>query len=125
MITANGASGTTHDFFCYDATGQVWNGSAFVAWDDDDYATYRVTATERGTSGTFTGTEPTGTASWEMRVRGASLAASYVVWAEQVLVAAIKADPDLGTAEGGMVANAAASKAKTDLIGTVRSLIRW
>lgn len=40
-------------------------------------------------------------------------------------VAAIKADPDLGTADGGLVANAAASKAKTDLIGTVRSLIRW
>lgn len=40
-------------------------------------------------------------------------------------VAAIKADAALGTADGGLVANAAASKAKTDLIGTVRSLIRW
>jgi hypothetical protein len=47
------------------------------------------------------------------------------VWAEQILVAAIKADAALGTADGGLVANAAASKAKTDLIGTVRSLIRW
>lgn len=33
-------------------------------------------------------------------------------------VAAIKADAALGTADGGLVANAAASKAKTDLIGT-------
>jgi len=41
------------------------------------------------------------------------------------IVAAIKADPELGTADGGLVANAAASKAKTDLIGTVKSLIRW
>lgn len=40
-------------------------------------------------------------------------------------IAAIKADPDLGTADGGLVANAAASKAKTDLIGTLKSLIRW
>lgn len=86
MITANGASGTTHDFFCYDDTGQVWNGSAFVAWDDDDYATYRVTATERGTSGAFTGTEASGTSRYEMRVRGASLALSYVVWAEEIQV---------------------------------------
>ncbi len=41
------------------------------------------------------------------------------------LVEAIIASPILGTADGGLVANVAASKAKTDLIGTVRSLIRW
>jgi hypothetical protein len=42
-----------------------------------------------------------------------------------LIIASIKADADLGTADGGLVANVAASKAKTDLIGTVRSLIRW
>lgn len=104
MLTANGASGTTHDFFCYDDTGQVWNGSAFVAWVDANYATYRVTATERGTSGTFTGADPDGTQSYEMRVRSGTLAGSYVVWAEQILVAAIKADAALGTSDGGLVA---------------------
>jgi len=83
MLTANGATGITHDFFCYDSTGKVWNGSAFVTWADVDYATYRVTATERGTSGTFTGTAPAGTSQWEMRVRAGTLAASYVVWAEK------------------------------------------
>ncbi len=125
MLTANGATGVDHDFFCYNATGAVWNGSAFVTWADGDYATYRVAATERGTSGTFTGTAPSGTARWEMRVRGASLAASYVVWAETVLIAAIKADADLGTATGGLVANAEAIKAETDQIGTLKSLVRW
>lgn len=40
-------------------------------------------------------------------------------------IAAIKADAELGTATGGMVANAEAIKAKTDLVGTIRSLIRW
>lgn len=40
-------------------------------------------------------------------------------------IAAFKADADLGTATGGMVANAEAIKAKTDLVGTIRSLIRW
>jgi len=105
MLTANGATGVSHDCFCYDAAGLVWNGTTFVAWVDANYAAYRVAATERGTSGTFTATEPDGTMRWEMRVRGASLAASYVVWAETVLIAAIKADADLGTAAGGMVAN--------------------
>lgn len=65
------------------------------------------------------------------------------------ILTAFKADVDYGTADGGMVANAAAVasaatearlaeldaaniptdlttvKAKTDLIGTIRSLIRW
>lgn len=82
MLTANGATGVTHDFFCYDATGAVWNGAAFVTWADGDYATYRVAATERGTSGTFTGTAPAGTARWEMRVQSGTLAGSYVVWAD-------------------------------------------
>jgi len=82
MLTANGTTGVTHDFFCYDATGQIWNGSAFVTWSDGSYATYRVTATERGTSGTFTGTAPAGTARWEMRVQSGTLAGSYVVWAD-------------------------------------------
>jgi len=123
MITANGATGIAHDCFCYDAAGLVWNGTAFVAWVDANYVAYRVAATERGTSGTFTATEPDGTMRWEMRVRGASLAASYVVWAETVLIAAIKADADLGTAAGGMVANVEAIKAKTDLVGTGSAVV--
>lgn len=75
-----GASGDTHDFFAFNAAGQVWNGSAFATWSDAAYATYRITATEVGTSGRFTGTAPAGTVSYELRVRGATLALSYVVW---------------------------------------------
>jgi len=78
-----GASGTTHDFFCYNAVGQVWNGTAFVNWADADFADYRVTATAVGASGRFAGTAPAGTFSYELRVRGATLVDSYVVWAER------------------------------------------
>lgn len=81
-----GTSGTTHDFYCYNAAGQVWNGSAFVTWADGDYASYRVTATEVGTTGRFTGTAPSGTETYELRERGASLALSYVVWTESLQV---------------------------------------
>ena len=77
-----GDSSTTHDFFAYNASGQVWNGSAFATWSDGSYASYRITATQTGTSGRFIGTAPTGTTHYELRVRGATLALSYVVWAE-------------------------------------------
>lgn len=95
MITANGATGIAHDCFCYDAAGLVWNGTAFVAWVDANYVAYRVAATERGTSGTFTATEPAGTMRWEMRVRAGTLAGSYVVWAEDLTTSQIKAKTDL------------------------------
>jgi len=82
-------------------------------------------------------------------VANAATAATQATAAPAATVAAIKADADLGTASGGLVANAAAVasaatearlaeldaaniptdlttvKAKTDLIGTIRSLIRW
>ena len=41
------------------------------------------------------------------------------------IIAAFKADADLGTSPGGMAANAEAIKAKTDMIGTLRSETRW
>lgn len=77
-----GISGNTHDFFCFNSSGQVWNGSAFVTWADGDYVSYRVTATEVGTTGRFTGTAPSGTETYELRERGASLALSYVTWTD-------------------------------------------
>lgn len=75
-----GATGVTHDFFCYNSSGQVWNGSAFEAWSAASFASYRVTATELSGSGRFSGTAPTGTTSWELRVRDTTLADSYVVY---------------------------------------------
>ena len=81
LMTEYATSGQLYDFNCFDTDGNVWKGSAFVAWADGDYLAYRVPATEAGTSGRFTATAPTGTARWEMRLRGATLAISYVVGA--------------------------------------------
>ena len=41
------------------------------------------------------------------------------------LLAALKSDADLGTASGGLVANAEAIKLKSDQIGTLNSETRW
>ena len=81
MQPARGATGVNHDFYFYNAAGAVWNGSAFVTWADGSYAAYRVAATELGASGRYpVPTPPAGAANWELRVRGASLADSYVVY---------------------------------------------
>lgn len=109
-MTARGASGTSHDFFFYNAAGEVWNTTAFVTWADVDYATYRVAATETGMSGRYpVPTPPSGTTEYELRVRGASLALSYTAWEGN-----IKLETDAATA----ATQATAIKAKTDLIGT-------
>ena len=76
------STNAVHDFYCYNAAGQVWNGSAFVNWSDADYATYRVTATQLGTSGRFQGTAPAGTFSYELRERDAPISSS-IRWAVQ------------------------------------------
>lgn len=76
-----GATGVTHDFYCYNAAGSVWNGAAFATWSAASFASYRVTATEKSGSGQFTGTVPSSlTTRYELRVRGSTLADSYVVW---------------------------------------------
>ncbi len=88
----------------------------FVERSAPDLGIYDATVDEtKGTSlRLFVGaTQP---ASWEDAVVG-------VGW--DLLLAAFKADADLGTATGGLVSNAEAIKAKTDLVGTIRSLIRW
>lgn len=133
-----GISGTTHDFFAYNAAGAVWNGSAFVTWADGSYASYRITATEVGTTGRFTGSAPSGTVTYELRERGASLALSYVVWtddtnaataAAQAGVAANLAQEAADNAEQAAISattaatNTTAIKAKTDLIGTGTALV--
>lgn len=79
MITDLGPSGSTLDFFCYDVSGNVYNGSAFVAFVDGDYASYRVAATEIGTSGRYKASQPTGTVYYELRIRSGTLAGSTIV----------------------------------------------
>jgi hypothetical protein len=93
MLIAPGPSGQALDFFAYNAANQVWNGEAYVAWANAAYATYRIPAVETGASGAFTATAPAGMTRFELRLRGASLAASPIVWTESVLdvVAALTA----------------------------------
>lgn len=81
MQPARGATGVNHDFNFYNAAGSVWNGSAYVAWADVDYEDYRVGATELGATGRYpVPTPPANAHNWELRVRGVSLAESYVVY---------------------------------------------
>lgn len=83
-----GDSSISHDFFAYDTTNKVWNGSAFVSKVAASYATYRIAATrisDVNTAGVpegFSATAPVGTVRWELRERGASLELSPVVWSE-------------------------------------------
>lgn len=79
LMVGYGISGSTHDFFAYDASGNVWNGAAFVTFSAGSYTTYRVTATETSTTGRFTGTLPTDAVAYELRLRSGTLAGSVVV----------------------------------------------
>jgi len=79
-----GDTGVDHDVNAENAAGAVWNGTAYVPWDDDDFEDYRIPATEKGTSGEFLATLPAGTVRWKLRVREATLADSVVVHEELV-----------------------------------------
>ena len=110
-------SQTDVDFFARNAAAQWWNTSgtpAFEAYNPANLASYRIAATESPAgSGIYAADEPTGTVEFELRVRGATLADSVIVAGpaktdaaeSATLLDAIKADADLGTAAGGMVAN--------------------
>lgn len=75
--------GSTHKFRAYDSSGQVWNGTAFEAWNDANFASYKITATRIGTTSRFTGTAPTGTVTYELIYDGASLAlCEPAIWEE-------------------------------------------
>lgn len=90
---------TNVDFFCRNATAQWWNGSAFEAYNAANIATYRIAATESpASSGLYEATEPTGTVEFELRVRAATLADSYIVAGPATIntdIADIKAKTDL------------------------------
>jgi hypothetical protein len=106
-----GHTSDSHDFYASDAAGQVWNGAAFVAWSDADFASYRIAATQAGASGRFTATAPSDTVSYEMRARGATLAASYVVWSADLDI--VKSGARL--ALNGRVTNLATSSNSDDI----------
>jgi hypothetical protein len=93
-----GKSGVTHDFFAYNANGAVWNGTAFVTPAAADFATYRIAAAETATgSRRYVGTAPAGAIWYELRRRGASLAASSVVYEDEVEGAAELISGQTGT----------------------------
>ncbi len=112
-------SQTDVDFFARNAADQWWNTSGtpvFEAYNPANLASYRIAATESPAgSGIYAADEPTGTVEFELRVRAATLADSVIVAGpaktdaaeSATLISAIKADADLGTADGGMVANVA------------------
>jgi hypothetical protein len=68
-LTALGFDNSSaHKFIAYDASGQVWNGSAFETWDDANFSTYGIAATGVGTTTRYKGDEPTGTVLYELWV---------------------------------------------------------
>ena len=116
-----GQSNLAHDFNAYDSTGKIWHigSSTFVTEAVADYVSYRIPAVKGSDANDalidapFSATAPTGTVRYVLRERGASLALSYEVWEGDLsndaaeILTAFKADPQLGTADGGLVANAA------------------
>ncbi len=87
IVVGYGATGQNYDFYLYDAGGRVWNGSSWVAWEAADYLAYRTPATESGGPGRYVATVPGGAGSavaFELRYRGGSAAASYVVYEGEV-----------------------------------------
>lgn len=109
LMTGYGNSGDSLDFYAWDASGNIHNGSAWVEWSDVDFESYRIAAVEQGTSGRYEAELPAGTVAYDLRFRGAALADSYLVWAD--------------AAQHGLTAGQAANialiddvKVKTDLI---------
>ena len=148
------ASQTNIDFFARNASGQWYNTDTpgFENYNSANLADYRITATETPSgSGLYEGTEPTGTTEYELRVRGATLADSYVVAGpaaigdvDSAAVAATQAAAAATSAATAVSQTTAAAtraaiglssanidtqlggiSAKTALLGTLRSLIRW
>jgi hypothetical protein len=80
MINTHATSGSSYDFFFFDANNNVWNGTtAFVTWVDANYATYRRAATELGATGNFyINNYPNGSVRWELRLRAGTLAGSTI-----------------------------------------------
>lgn len=93
-----GTSGRSHDFFVFNLSGSVWDGAEFVTWLDANYASYRISATETGSSGRFTANDISGASYYDMRERGATLSLSYIVWSDDVFLAELQKIPRAASA---------------------------
>jgi hypothetical protein len=74
LLVAYAASGQVLDFFCYDAAGNVWNGSAYVTAPTNTAGSpvaYRIPATE-APAFRYTATAPAGCYGYDLRVRAAT-----------------------------------------------------
>lgn len=58
IIKGASATGLTLYAHLLNADGEIWNGTAFEAYDAANYANYSLTATEQGSTGIYTGTFP-------------------------------------------------------------------
>lgn len=88
-LTGYGLTAATHYFVGYNATQQLWNGSAFATFNAANWATYAITATEQAGTGHFVGNSPSSaTVRYELRQRAGGTAAitDRTVW-EDVLLA--------------------------------------
>jgi len=127
-----------YDFEALNAAGAVWNGAAFVTYAVADYASYRIAAAKIGNANDeeimaeYSAADIPGAVRWRLRIRESTLALSKIVYTgpdvtETALAASIAAAAAVtADLDGLSLAQALrAIKAKTDLIGTIRSLIRW
>ena len=79
-------SNASYDFEAFNAAGQVHNGSAFVDYAVADYLSYRKPAIKQGDANDANieawhgAVAPAGTFRYHLRLRGASLALSPVMW---------------------------------------------
>jgi hypothetical protein len=68
-------SNLSYDFEAFNASGQVWNGSAFVTYAIADYASYRIAATKIGNANDasieawFSASDVTGAVYWQVQAK--------------------------------------------------------
>src|SRR5687767_14456432 len=76
--------GGTYDAFQFNGAGAVWDavGGSFVVWVDANFANYRSSSQTIGNNGIFYANSVTGAGYYEIRPRAATLAESYVEWAD-------------------------------------------
>ena len=114
IVIGYGVAGQSYDFFLFDQAGNVWDGGTWVEWVDANYLGYRIPAAESGGPGRYVATVPAGAetlvASSELRFRGLTLAASYVVWMGEVAGTATATSTDADFA-GSLTSEIAATAA--------------
>lgn len=81
-----GADSTSaHRFTAYNAAGQVWDGTTFSNWQDVNFSSYGITATQLGTSGRYQGDSPSGSVvAYDLWLWTGTLGTSYRVFEDVI-----------------------------------------